>query len=504
MIDALRGLDRELLPLIGGGKYFVIHAARQSGKTTLLQALATQVNAGGNHYALYCSLENLEGLADAAEGIPAIVKTVKSSLARYSLPGSASFAEGVDYGDPYNAFQNALEAYCRQLDKPLVLLFDEADCLSGATLIAFLRQLRNGYVNRAYVPFIHSLALTGMRNIRDYRDEYRQPDQTLGSASPFNIVAETFVLQNFTRGQIAGLYAQYTADTGQAFLDAAVDRIWEQTQGQPWLVNAVAKLVVKSISTGAAQAPVTGAMASEAIQALILRRDAHFDSLTARLREERVRRIIEPVIIGKEAAITRNSDDYSYVKDLGLIRDDRGRTEPANPIYGEVIIRTLNQDTQMEIEKDKDAYLIPKYLKDGVVDMDALLRDFQVFWRENESIWRKKYDYQEAAPQLVLQAFLQRVVNGGGQIQREMAAGTGRTDICVVYRGRKYPVELKIRRDDGTYGKGVEQTAGYMDTLGCAEGWLVLFDQTQNLSWDDKLYIKKESLAGKTVTVYGC
>lgn len=203
-------------------------------------------------------------------------------------------------------------------------------------------------------------------------------------------------------------------------------------------------------------------------------------------------------------ALIRNSDDYSYVKDMGLIRDDRGRSEPANPIYGEIIVRTLNRDTQAEIGLSGDPYPPPRYLKEDRVDMNALLCDFQAFWRENESIWRKKYDYQEAAPQLILQAFLQRIVNGGGQIMREMAAGTGRTDICVEYNGRRYPIELKIRRDDSTYAKGVAQTAVYMDRLGCSEGWLVLFDQAADKPWEEKLYVINERAGDKTVTVYGC
>ena len=123
--------------------------------------------------------------------------------------------------------------------------------------------------------------------------------------------------------------------------------------------------------------------------------------------------------------------------------------------------------------------------------MDALLKDFQVFWRENEALWRKNHNYQEAAPHIILQAFLQRVVNGGGRIVREMAAGTGRTDLCVEYHGRKYPIELKIRRDGSTYARGVEQTAAYMEQLGCTEGWLVIFGQEKGTPWEDMLFMNK-------------
>jgi len=121
MIDALRGLGGEILSLIDGEKYFVIHAARQSGKTTLLQALARQVNAVGDYYALYCSLENVEGLTDATVGIPVVVENLLNSLIDYGLPDTSSFTRGASLSSPFNALRTALVAYCRTLSKPLVL-----------------------------------------------------------------------------------------------------------------------------------------------------------------------------------------------------------------------------------------------------------------------------------------------------------------------------------------------------------------------------------------------
>jgi len=146
---------------------------------------------------------------------------------------------------------------------------------------------------------------------------------------------------------------------------------------------------------------------------------------------------------------------------------------------------------------------IPRYLKDGKMDIDYLLNEFQQFWRENSTIWVERFQYKEAASHLILQGFLQRVLNGGGRIIREPAAGTGRTNICVVYDNRKYPIELKIRRDTKTHNEGVEKTLLYMDSLGCKERWLVIFDQRVRTSWDKKIFLKKERIAGKIVTVVG-
>ncbi|MDR1787744.1 MAG: AAA-like domain-containing protein [Treponema sp.] len=500
MIDAYRRLGPEVSALIADAQYFIIHAARQSGKTTLLLDLTLRISAKADYYVLYCSLETLQGISDPKDGIPSIVSALAHALRVFDLPQAAAFKQGLDLSDYTNVLKDALTTYCRSLNKPLVIFFDEADCLSGQTLINFLRQLRSGYVTRSVAPFVHSLALVGLRNIRDYRDEYRPPNQSLGTASPFNISKRALTLRNFTFDEITELYAQHTADTGQVFQDDAVDLVWDQTQGQPWLVNAIACDIVEATPP---EVPITVEMVSNAIHAIVTRRDSHFDSLMARLREERVRRIIEPVITGEKAGLNSLSDDYSYVKDLGLIRDDRRRVEPANPIYGDIIVRSLNWPTQTVLSEENLPYQLPRCMKGGAIDMDYLLRDFQAFWRENGAIWKERYDYKEAAGQLVLQAFLQRVLNGGGRITREMAAETGRADLCVEYEGKRYPIELKIRYSSKTLREGIEQLGRYMDTLGCERGWLVLFDQRKGMSWPKKLYARTKKAGGKVIRVYG-
>ncbi|MDR1981238.1 MAG: ATP-binding protein, partial [Tannerellaceae bacterium] len=236
---------------------------------------------------------------------------------------------------------------------------------------------------------------------------------------------------------------------------------------------------------------------------IILRRDTHIDSLLERLKEERVRKVIQPLITGEKGNTDKLSDDYSYVRDLGLIRDTRGGFEPANPIYAEVIVRTLNFNEQDTLLDPQYPYQMPRYLKDGRIDMDFLMRDFQQFWRENSEIWEERFEYKEAAPHLILMAFLQRVVNGGGQIHREMTAGRGFLDICLVYEEQKYPIELKIWRGEKTLKEGIEQTARYMDSYGCKEGWLAIFDRRPERKWDDKIYMRKETAGAKTITVVG-
>jgi len=507
MLDPLRNMGQELMDLIEQKDYFVIHAARQSGKTTLLWELADKINAEGKHYALYCSLEGLQAFTEPEKGIPEIAKNIADCIKSQGLP--PGFAKDADYSGISNMLNNSFVNYCRSLDKPLVILFDESDCLGNGTLITFLRQLRNGFASRARIPFVSSIALVGMRNIRDYKAHIRPESETLGSASPFNIVSKTMTISNFTCEEVAELYSQHTEATRQVFERDAVEFIFEQTQGQPWLVNAIAREAVQEICKSDCSIAITKDMAKQAIHNIVLARGTHFDSLMERLKEERVRKVIQPLILGDNLAVDRFSDDYLYTRDLGLIRDSNGKTEPANSIYAELVVRTLNWDAQEAIKNKYEDYELPHYLKGGKININALLKDFQNFWRENSEIWTTKYkenfyQYDEAAPHLVIQAFLQRVLNGGGHISREMALGTNRADICVEWEGQKYPIELKIYQGTKTERDATAQILKYMDRVGSKEGWIVIFDRTPKKSWSKKLYVKEVKQAMKKITIFGC
>jgi len=508
MLDPLRNISKELMNLIERKNYFVLHAARQSGKTTLLKGLARKINAESKLYALYCSLEGVQELVEPEKGIPAIVKNIKAALNDHNMP--SGFAENADDNDITNVLKTSLSAYCKTLDKPLVIFFDEADCLSNGTLITFLRQLRYGYVNRDSVPFVQSIALVGMRNIRDYKTRIRPESETLGSSSPFNVISEAIALSNFNCEDVAELYSQHITATGQIFEKDAIEFIFEQTQGQPWLMNAIAREAVEKICKFDYSMAITKDMAKQAIQNIILARGTHFDSLMERLKEERVRNVIQPLILGDSMAVDRISDDYLYTRDLGLIREiGNGIVEPANKIYSEIIVRYLNYTLQENFKTEMPNSDLPKYIKAGKININTLLKEFQSFWRENSEIWTTKYkgnfyQYDEAAPHLVIQAFLQRVLNGGGHISRGMALGTNRADICVEWENQKYPIELKLYQGTKTVKDATVQILKYMERVGSKEGWIVIFDRTPKKSWSKKLYVKEVKQAGKKITIFGC
>ena len=492
---------KEVYPIVDQGHYFVIHAARQTGKTTLIKSLVNYYNAEGNYYAVYCSLESVQVFTDPKDGIPEAFKNIRSEISYSNLPFKEKFGEHSNLEDPSILIKNSLRDYCALLDKPFIIFFDEIDGLQNGTLITFLRQLRDGYISRPEIPFVHSIALVGMRNIRDYKSKLRDDKLTLGSTSPFNIISESLIIKNFSLSELALLYQQHTEATGQVFEQAVTEKIFDQTDGQPWLVNAIAREIIQKILDNDYTRKITVELVEQAIQNIILRRDTHIDSLLYKLKETRVRQIIEPIILGKTNAISITNDDTQYCIDLGLITDRNNLLQPANKIYAEVIIRTLNYDSQFNLHTQiKDAWIDLV----GNIDMTGLLKGFQQFWRENSDIWIEKYEYKEAAPHLILQAFLQRIINGGGSIIREYASGRERMDLCVIYDRKKYPIELKIKYSESVVQDGIEQLSNYMTTLGESTGWLVIFDRSHTKTWDEKVFWKTENVEGKIIHIVGC
>jgi hypothetical protein len=178
------------------------------------------------------------------------------------------------------------------------------------------------------------MTLVGLRYVRDY--EVDDGEGRLGTASPFNIKVEPLTMPVFTRDEVAELYGQHTADTGQVFETAAIDRAFELTCGQPWLVNALAAQAVDRLQPDPRE-PITRAIIDLAARVLIERQDTHLDSLSKRLRESRIRAIIEPMLAG-EALRDIPRDDLRFAIDIGLVRmSEEGGLVVANPIYKEVI-----------------------------------------------------------------------------------------------------------------------------------------------------------------------
>ncbi len=470
----------EVRPLIDKKLYFVLHAPRQSGKTTCFQALARTLTAEGKHAAVHASCERGQVAgSDVERGVQAVLRAVANQTRRLPEPLQPALLDDFLHIEPESRLHAWITDWCERSERPVVLFLDEIDSLFDDTLLSVLRQLREGYSDRPeYFP--QSLALIGMRDVRDYKTRIRPESETLGTASPFNVKAESLTLASFTAGEVATLYAQNTEETGQVFTGEALARAFELTRGQPWLTNALARQLVEKVVPDPAT-PIEADDVGRAAEVLIERRDTHLDSLIERLREARVERVISPILEGELVLGDSLNDDIAFVKDLGLVDSGAGHLRIANPIYHEVIPRALAAMTQETIPYQTEWYL----RDDGRLDMNALLDGFVRFWREHGEAMMASQPYREVAFQLVVMSFLQRITNGDGWIHREYAIGRGRMDLCVhwPYAGgvQREVLELKVWRDrrGDPLQRGLDQLGRYLDSSGLDHGALLIFDRRQ-------------------------
>ncbi len=514
-IDPLSRFDLEdILTLIRQQRYFVLHAPRQTGKTTCMLALRDYLNREGDYMAVYV---NVEGGQASRNDKETVVKAVIDTLTgAYRLifndEKADTICNQVQSLSVDSMLSQFLSLLSKSVEKPFVLILDEIDALVGDSLVAVLRQIRSGYADRPKA-FPQSIILCGVRDVRDYRIVLSNQDIITGG-SAFNIKTESLRLGNFSKEEIHELYMQHTRETGQVFDEACFPMVWDATEGQPWLVNALGREVTYKMKENRDRSVrIIPEMIDKAIENIIYRRDTHIDILIDKLEEPRVRKVIEPMLANSDEADDGliPTDDIQYVEDMGLIKRERGKPRRiANGIYREIIPRELTWSTQDTLTQLPQWYQNP----DNSINMEKLLLDFQQFFRQNADAWIGKFDYAEAGPQLLLQAFLQRIVNGGGYIDREYGLGRKRTDLLIRkpltdhYGGpvQRVVLELKIKRGDldKVIEKGLEQTAGYMDTVGSVdEGHLIIFDRTQEKTWDERIWHQAYEYNGHTIMVWG-
>ena len=510
-IPPLDRLDlHNVLSMIRNERYFVLHAPRQTGKTSALLALRELLNHGsaGKYRCVYANVEVGQAAGENTERAMRAILDELAVWARSTLDDGLVeeiWPDLLARSGPDGCLGQVLSRWAEAHPTPLVLLIDEIDALVGDTLLSVLRQLRAGYVRRPN-GFPQSVVLCGVRDVRDYRIHSGSQNAVVAGGSAFNVKARSLRLGDFSRDQVASLLTQHTAETGQAFAEEAIETIWTQTQGQPWLVNALAD---ETCSAGQAgedpDSPITADQVMDARERIVERRETHLDQLADKLREDRVRRVVGPLLSGGDER-EFSARDIEYVRDLGLV----ARKSPlriANPIYAEVVPRELTYAAQEGLVQDTAWYVDDR----GGLDLVRLLAAFQAFFREHSEHWVERFDYREAGPQLLLQAFLQRIVNGGGRIEREYGLGRGRTDLMIVWpqgtRTRRHVVECKVlharRGVDRTVAEGLEQTAGYMDRCGAESGHLVIFDRDGKKSWDDRIYHRRESAGAVELHVWG-
>src|SRR6185437_5573637 len=235
--------------LIDEGRYFVVHAPRQTGKTTTMTALARELTSAGKRAALLVSVQTAGSLRDDIESVErAVLDSIRQAAERFLPP---RFWPPIPWPETVsgNRIIQGLTDWAVACPLPLALILDEIDSLQDAALVSVLSQLRTGFSFKAQA-FPDSVVLCGMRDLKDYRIAAGSSPVSGNPGSPFNIVEGSLRVGDFTPNDVAALYAQHTEETGQAFAPEAVARAYDYSQGQPWLVNALAYEIISRMMIG--------------------------------------------------------------------------------------------------------------------------------------------------------------------------------------------------------------------------------------------------------------
>ena len=528
-IPSLERVDwEEIQVLIATQKYFLLHAPRQTGKTSVLLEMMSALNAQGRYHALYVNIEAAQAVRnDADKGMRIVCEAIAASARVYRVESRLRevVRSLLEHEQPQGALTQLLAQWAELSEKPVVLFLDEVDALVGDTLISLLRQIRAGYAQRPQA-FPQSLVLCGLRDIQDYRI-HRSDGEVITGGSAFNIKAKSLRLGNFSEAEVRRLFEQHTAATGQVFNEAIFAELWQDTRGQPWLVNALGhELTWEDRSARDRSIPISLEQYWAARERLIESRATHLDQLADKLQEPRVHRVVAPLLHGDADQLEAGAQDFQYVIDLGLIeRTVNKQVRISNRIYQEIIPRELNSAAQSMMVVPETPWFVDP---DGCLNFHKLLEAFQQFFRENSESWLERFDYKEAGPQLLMQAFLQRVINGGGRISREYGLGRRRTDLAIEWPLQRLPpssergagvegepnwhgpiqrivIELKLLRGslESVIAQGLEQTADYADQFGADESHLVIFNRDPDVSWDKKIWHRPETYGPRTLGVWG-
>ena len=486
------------------GRYIVIFAPRQTGKTTFFQrALDVFADEEAAYFPLPLNFEVYEDCTPSVfysnlyEDLREAIENVFERRGGVFPEALTQFLENVEITD-HLSLQRFFRNFSKCLgDQRVILIIDEFDGIPKEAVKGFLHSLRRIYVSNSPSRCPHSIGIVGVKSITQLNY-----DRTI---SPFNIQDE-FNLPNFTLEQVQELLGQYTEEVGQVFVPAVIESIHKQTAGQPVLVNRFAQILTEELDIPKSD-PITIAHFATAHAQLLMEDNVNIRHLTTNIRKNpRFERVLMQ-IMARDEGVDFNFDDdiIDELATYGVIKKGTdGMCEILNPIYLYRILRTfkplvngleheyLPEDTNNGFHD----YLTPT----GQIALAALLDNFRDFIaRAGFRILQVPDTPQESVGRHLLLAYLDEFVRRiGGVMHIEVQTGRGRMDILITHNQRKYIIETKIWRGDSRYQAGKKQLAAYLKLEGTTDGYYVVFDHRQ----DPEPRVETETIDDVTVRSY--
>ena len=476
------------------GRYIVLFAPRQTGKTTFFRfALETLTAADPTYFPIQLDFQTMRN-ATPATFYDRFYQTVCIQIEsvfqkRGGAPSEAltQFLANTTLTDDFSMVMffrhlaNFLDSGSHKnvpAFKRVVLLIDEFDGIPKTVVSDFLYALRQIYLSdEMQCPY--SMGIVGVKNIRQL--DYDR------SISPFNIQDE-FRLPNFTLEQVQELFAQYTDEVGQTFTPEVTAAIHKQTAGQPFLVNRCAQILTEELDIPKTET-ITMAHFAKAHRRLLADGNTNIDHLRTNVRRDRRFETILLQIASYDSGVRFNPDDdlMSELVTYGVIAEGPdGMCEIVNPIYQHRILQifkpTFNGLENIYFSEETGENFIDYLTPTGQLEMEGLLNNFQAFiGRAGFRILQVPDTPQEYVGQHLLYAYLDHFVHVvGANMFLEVQTGRGRIDLLIIHNHRKYIVETKIWEGDKYYQAGKKQLAAYVKSEAAVEGYYVVFDHRQN------------------------
>ena len=476
----------DFIDRIKQGKYLVIFAPRQTGKTTFFQfALDMLVAEDPTYFPIELNFEAYEGV-DPGDFYANFTEDIREQVVynfqkRGNTPPEAfmeflNTTEITDHLSMLRFFRHLSNLLGNQ---KFVVVIDEFDGIPKTAVRGFLHSLRRIYLTRSVPQCPHSVGIVGIKSIAQL--DYDR------SVSPFNIHDE-FAVSNFTLEQVHELLGQYTGEVGQAFAPEVIESLHKQTAGQPFLVNRFAQILTTELEIPKTD-PITMAHFANAHTRLLREQNRNIQHLLTNIRRDPRFEPILMQITSYDKGVNFNLDHeaISELVTYGVIAEDTGgMCKIVNPIYQFRIMQAFKQPINgLEREylpEDTRAGFRDYLTPDGHIHMQALLDNFKDFIaRAGFRILQIPDTPHEYVGQYLLFAYLDQFVRlVGGNMYLEVQAGRGRMDILILHNTRKYVVETKIWEGDLLYEAGKRQLAKYLSIENANEGYYVVFDHRKN------------------------
>ena len=497
----------DFLTRVKEGRYIVLFAPRQTGKTTFFRmALDTLATESSNYFAIQLNFEAYKNLSPS-DFYEDFCKRVRKEIEQvFEKRGhapcniltqfleNAKITNHISMMDFFQQFSSAL--HNQYNDQKVVVVIDEFDGIPQAVLSDFLHSLRNIYLSdETRCPY--SVGIIGVKSIAQLNYDR--------SVSPFNIQDE-FHLPNFTFEQVQELFTQYTDETGQPFSPEVIEALHKQTAGQPFLVNRFAQILTEELDIPKTET-ITMPHFANGLTLLLGEDNVNIRHLLTNIRRDpRFERLLMKIVsYDKGMQYNQRNDLMNQLTTYGVIaKGTDGMCEIVNPIYQHCIIQAF-QPLFNGLEGDyfpenSDTDFIDYLTSDGKIEMTALLDNFQDFIaRAGFKILHVPDTPKEFVGQYLLYAYLDQFVRiVRGTMYLEVQTGRGRIDLLILHNTQKYIVETKIWESDRRYQSGKRQLAAYLKSEGAVEGYYIVFDHREK----PEPCIETETLEGFTIRSY--